>query len=130
MNDDKFVLRLAKKSIGEVKKKSQDEFNAFVRDRDKDERCNSCGSGDVAHAGHFFSVGAHPSVRFDEDNVHGQCIRCNNFLHGNLANYKDGLIKKIGIDRFNALDKRKNVTVQMKKLDYIYKFLEYKNKRK
>jgi len=130
MNDDKLRLRLAFKSISYLKYRAQKEFNIFIRQRDFGEPCISCGSplGQNYHAGHFFSIGAHSSVRFDKDNVHGQCIRCNNFLHGNLANYKDNLIKKIGIEKFNALDTRKNDTVKRKKLDYIDIILKYRNK--
>jgi len=131
MNNDKHLLKLALKSLPYVKKKAQEEFNYFIRDRDIQniDACISCPSGAIQHAGHYFSIGAHPGLRFDEDNVHGQCIRCNNFLHGNLANYKENLIKKIGIEKFNALDARKNKLVKRTKLDYIEKFLEYKDKR-
>ena len=56
------------------------------------------------HAGHFYPAGQHPSVRFDEDNVNGQCIQCNTYKHGNLADYKNNLLRKIGQDRIEKLD--------------------------
>lgn len=56
------------------------------------------------HAGHYYSAGYHSSVRFDEDNVHGQCVHCNTFLHGNLINYKNNLLRKIGSDRMEELN--------------------------
>lgn len=76
-------------------KKAQIVFNAWIRERDKDRGCISCG-GKVQQAGHYFSQGAHSSLRFDEINVNGQCIRCNLFLHGNLIQYGVGIIDKHG----------------------------------
>ena len=57
-------------------------------------------------SGHFFSVGNYPSVRFDLDNIHSQCIRCNQYNGGNLLEYRKYLIQKIGEDKFNDLDRK------------------------
>ena len=129
MNEKRHLLKLAMKSLPYLKKKAQKAFNDYIRFRDHGENCISCKTslGQHYHAGHFFSVGAHPSVRFDEDNVWGSCVKCNTFLHGNLVPFKENLIKKIGIGRFNALEKRANTILQRKKLDYIYIILKYKN---
>ena len=35
-------------------------------------------------------------MRFIEDNIHGQCKHCNNWLGGNVLNYEIGLIERIG----------------------------------
>jgi hypothetical protein len=43
-------------------------------------------------------------LRFDEYNVNGQCLRCNNFLHGNLIRYRQGLIAKYGENKVNLLE--------------------------
>jgi hypothetical protein len=83
--------------------KAQTVFNAWVRDRDKDKGCISCGR-DVDHAGHYFSAGHFSALRFDTMNVNGQCLRCNNFLHGNLINYRKGLVKRYGTDRVFLLE--------------------------
>ena len=50
-------------------------FNAYIRERDSNEPCISCGTTKPVKydAGHYYSVGAYPNVRFDEDNVHKQC---------------------------------------------------------
>lgn len=84
-------------------------FNQFIRERDKNEGCISCGTkANVKYdAGHFFSVGGFPNVRFDEDNVHKQCSNnCNVHLSANVHNYRPRLIEKIGIERFEALEFR------------------------
>lgn len=83
--------------------KTQLIFNRFIRERDKDKGCISCG-GEVQHAGHYFSQGHHSALRFNEVNTNGQCLRCNNFLHGNLINYRHGLIKRYGAQKVDLLE--------------------------
>lgn len=83
--------------------KAQNVFNAWVRNRDKSLGCISCG-GEVAHAGHYFSQGHHSSLRFDEMNVHGQCVACNLHRHGNLIEYRKGLVRRLGEAKVNWLE--------------------------
>jgi hypothetical protein len=87
-----------------IKKKAITLFNASIRERDKDLPCISCGKYNQLQAGHFYSAGHHELLRFEQDNVHGQCIKCNCDLSGNLIKYREGLIKKIGIERVERLD--------------------------
>jgi hypothetical protein len=84
-------------------KKTQDVFNKFIRTRDKDKGCISCGA-QVTEAGHYYSQGHHSSLRYNEVNTNGQCTRCNRFLHGNLINYRHGLVKRYGEDKIHLLD--------------------------
>ena len=71
-------------------------FNQFIRLRDKGQKCISCNSKKIAHAGHYKSAGKYSGTRFDETNVNGQCIECNNIKSGNEVPYREGLIKKFG----------------------------------
>ena len=85
-------------------------FNKYIRLRDKGKPCISCGRPlrEKYDAGHCFSVGAYPNLRFNEDNVHGQCVSCNQHKHGNVTEYTINLPKRIGYERYGALlDKRK-----------------------
>jgi hypothetical protein len=75
--------------------KAQKVFNAWVRNRDRERGCISCG-GNVDHAGHYFNQGQHSGLRFDETNVHGQCAGCNLFKHGNLIEYGMGIVNRYG----------------------------------
>ena len=86
-------------------KQAQQAFNEFIRYRDREEACISCGRHHEGqyHAGHFRTTGANPELRFNEDNVHKQCAPCNNHLSGNLIAYRPALIAKIGQTRFDAL---------------------------
>jgi len=100
------------KTTSDWMKEAQKVFNQYIRLRDKHKPCVSCESklGSKYDAGHYFSSGGHKAVTFDEDNVHAQCVTCNQFKHGNLLNYRDGLIKRIGEDKLNELSKRANET--------------------
>jgi len=113
-------------------KKAQIAVNTYIRFRDKDKPCISCGRklGSKFDAGHYFSTGANPELRFEEDNIHGQCVFCNQHLHGNLIPYTDNLPERIGLERFNALkDKRHKIRKYSK--DELKQIIEiYKNKIK
>lgn len=90
--------RTALKTRQDWLREAQAAFNAFIRERDKAEPCISCGRFHQGkwNAGHFRSVGAQASLRFDENNVHKQCEPCNSHLSGNVVEYRLRLIQKIG----------------------------------
>jgi len=94
------------KSVSQWRKELQVLFNKYIRMRDSDKPCISCGGilKGTYHAGHFHSVGSSPNLRFNELNCHGQCVRCNVFLHGNLYFYGESLKQRIGTDQFNELN--------------------------
>jgi hypothetical protein len=82
-------------------------FNKWIRKRDEGLSCISCGTfSGKRDAGHFYSVGNYPSVRFDEENVFAQCVHCNQFRGGNIHEYKRWLTLRIGQERIDALEKR------------------------
>ena len=89
-----------------LKELAQKVFNTYIRMRDKDLPCISCGTtNDIQyHAGHFKPAGGFSYLRFDENNVHKQCVRCNSNLAGNLIPYRIALIEKIGIDEVERLE--------------------------
>ncbi|OOF68306.1 recombination protein NinG [Rodentibacter caecimuris] len=96
------------KSRSEWLKEAQSIFNKFIRLRDKDEPCISCGRYHQGqwHAGHYRSVGACPELRFCELNVHKQCQPCNNHKSGNVIEYRINLIRKIGVDKVEWLERQ------------------------
>ena len=81
-------------------------FNSYIRIRDKDLPCISCGKNNDKqfHAGHYRSVGSCPELRFEELNVWRQCATCNTYLHGNLIEYRKELINRIGVDKVEWLE--------------------------
>lgn len=102
-------------------------FNAYIRERDKNKPCISCGNPKaLKQAGHFFSGGGHAAVIFDEDNVHGQCIACNITKAGNLGEYAIRLerkIKPVGFEllRARAYEPKKWTTEELDGVIVYYK---------
>ncbi len=101
-----------KKTTAKLKQDLQKVFNKFIRERDSDGirfNCISCGETkpiDQMNAGHFFAVGGYDGLRFDEDNVHGECAYCNCWNESHLIKYTINLQGKIGLKRFNELLER------------------------
>ena len=107
----KDISRYKNKTIPQLIGIASRRFNAFVRERDSNGIwfvCISCNRQlpvRQMNAGHYYSGGHYPPLRFNTDNVHGQCgFTCNNMRSGNLINYRHGLVKKIGEERIKALD--------------------------
>jgi len=92
-------------TVQDLMKKAQKVFNTFIRLRDKDQPCISCDTklDSKFDAGHYFSSGGHKAITFNEDNVHGQCVYCNQHRHGNLIEYQIGIEKRIGGERLIRL---------------------------
>lgn len=89
--------------IPALTKRAQVIFNRWIRERDKDKGCISCGA-EVTEAGHYLSAGHYSALRFNEMNVNGQCTRCNCFLSGNLIKYRQGLVKRYGEEKVLMLE--------------------------
>lgn len=115
-SDRKFLLELAQKTV-----------NTFIRMRDG-KYCISCGAkgdGRVYHAGHFKAQGGNSALRFDENNIHVQCYRCNVELSSNQSGYRPALIDKIGIEEVERLETTKNTKLwtveELQEIIKIYK---------
>lgn len=100
------------KTKGEWLADLQRVFNAYIRERDRDQSCICCGrtnvkdylTGSAWDAGHYRSVGSAPHLRFDERNVHRQLVHCNRDRSGNAVEYRRGLIARIGLAAVEALE--------------------------
>jgi hypothetical protein len=107
---------------------AQQVFNKYIRERDKHQPCISCNKplGSKFDAGHFFNANNHWAVRFDERNVHAQCVYCNQHLHGNLLEYRKQLEFYYGFFWLSELEKdakktRKFTKEELKNIIEIYK---------
>lgn len=80
--------------------------NEFVRLRDKDLPCISCGRHHQGqyHAGHYRTVAGFPELRFELLNIHKQCAPCNNHKSGDVVNYRINLVAKIGAEQVAWLE--------------------------
>jgi len=94
------------KSRSELAREAQAAFNAWVRLRDADKPCISCGRHHEGqyHAGHYLSVGARPELRYEPINVWKQCAPCNTHLSGNAVLFRQALVREIGLDRVEWLE--------------------------
>jgi len=111
------------KSRSEWLAEAQIIFNKFIRLRDKDEPCISCGRydheidyigvGGKWDCGHWKTRGAFPELRFNEFNAHKQCKSCNGGAgkytkknHTVAQSYKLNLIEKIGQKNVDILESK------------------------
>lgn len=112
----KALDKIERKAIREAKEKikpraaymkeTQSVFNAWVRARDADQPCISCGRHHQGKydAGHFRSVGSNPALRFEPLNCHKQCVPCNQHKSGNAIEYRIGLVARIGAEAVACLE--------------------------
>ena len=111
--DSKVIQKYKDKSVKQLLATATSHFNRFIRHRDAPSGWGKCISSGRrlkvpsrnAQAGHFYSAGKYPELRFDEDNVHLQSKSDNYFVSGNLLEYRKNLIKKIGQERVDRLDR-------------------------
>lgn len=96
----------ALKGVSHYLKVLQAEVNQYVRLRDKDEPCISCGRHHEGqyHAGHYRTVKACSALRFNLLNINKQCSACNTHLSGNIVEYRINLVKKIGAEQVEWLE--------------------------
>ena len=96
-------------------KLAQAAFNAYIRFRDRDLACISCDNWVLADqpgggwdAGHYRSTGSAQHLRVGglraALNCHKQCVKCNRYLSGNVAEYRKGLIRKIGLELVEMIE--------------------------
>jgi hypothetical protein len=94
------------KSIKQLIAEAKKPYQKWIRFRDANQPCISCGSttADIWDGGHFYKAELYTGMIFNENNVHKQCRKCNSFLGGNENNYRLGLIKRYGMDYVLELD--------------------------
>ena len=91
------------KSLAKLKADCQLVFNQYIRLRDKGKPCISCGQFKTLQAGHYFPIQGFDGLRYDEDNVSGECEYDNCFNEAHLISYGINLKNRIGEERYNAL---------------------------
>jgi predicted nucleic acid-binding Zn ribbon protein len=82
-------------------------FQKWIRERDKDLPCISCGRTSTKQwdAGHMYKAELFTGLIFDERNANKQCSECNGVnMHGNVLEYHKGLIKRYGQKYVDELD--------------------------
>jgi len=107
-----------------------------MRDSDKDGYCHciSCGVRrhykDFMDAGHFIPKSTGEYFYFNEDNIHAQCRDCNGFKGGKRVEYRKELIKKIGKDKVEELEKLEKERPYLKHTLEDYEKMKIKYRKK
>jgi len=86
----------------------------YIRLRDEGKPCISCGTPYKKDfdAGHFYPAGKFTSLKFNFDNIHGQCIQCNRRNEGEFEMYSLSLPNRIGIESYQKLVKRAETSIK------------------
>jgi len=124
------------KKLSQWRKEAQASFNRYVRVRDSNKPCISCGIelgkdslGGTADASHYRARGSAPQHRFNLLNVWSSCKRCNRYLSGNLGPYRVELINMIGMDRVEALENDNATKRHINDVEYLRRIKRIFNKR-
>lgn len=119
-------------TLSDWKKKVQTVFNKYIRLRDVQKGCISCGTplqNRKFDAGHFYPT-TYEGIRFHEDNVHGQCVPCNRERHGNIHEYRKRIIDRISNDELHWLDDNRYIKLKLSKIELEELYNKYKQKVK
>lgn len=125
--EEKKVLKEKLKSQADYVKDLQTVFNQYIRLRDKDLPCVSCGIRicEEFHAGHYIAT-TYQVLRFNEFNVWKQCSRCNTHLRGNTIPYRIELINRIGLAEVEKLENKRHEISKLSIPDLKAKIVHYK----
>lgn len=94
------------KTRSDYLKEAQVAFNAWIRERDRDLPCISCGRHHQGqyHCGHYRTVAGSPALRYEPLNAWKQCAPCNNHKSGDIVNYRIELVRRIGREAVEWLE--------------------------
>jgi hypothetical protein len=104
------------KSSADYRKDLQVVINSIIREIDSGHNCISSGRPYKTNdqAGHYYSVGAYPSLRFNLHNIYSQSVADNLYKSGNPIGFTKGLIDVFGADWLKLVTKLPEVYREMK----------------
>lgn len=118
-----------------IEKRLDVAFSKYIRVKETKDgygRCVSCGAYkayDQLDAGHFINR-QWRSLRWSEENVHVQCIKCNRFDEGNAVGYTLYMVDKFGRDKVDYLRALSRTTAKFSDFDGEMMIKDYRNKLK
>lgn len=109
-------------------------FSKWVRWRDG-YICYTCGKDmrlkrESAQAGHYIPQSKGNALRFDERNVHCQCVTCNSFNSGNLSAYALRLTREYGPNILEEFDRIKNARRKYTRQELMEMIADYEGRVK
>ena len=95
------------KSIAALILESRKPYQQWIRMRDANNSCISCGqiTSEIWDSGHFKKAELYTGMIFDERNCSKQCRKCNTYLNGNEGEYRKRLIEKHSQEWMDELDR-------------------------
>ncbi len=98
--------KIEKSSLSSLLNSVKSVCHKYIRLRDNGLPCISCGNPfNPSHqAGHFYKSELFSSIRFNEYNINGQCVKCNIRKQGNESEYRVNLPNRIGKENFDELN--------------------------
>jgi hypothetical protein len=120
-------------TISKLEKKLDAVFSKYIRKRDSIDgfaRCFTCRKFapiSKMHAGHYHSR-TEKAIRWNEKNVHAQCVSCNLFKEGNKPQYTLRLIDKYGRGILDELETKRVLGKKPDRLELLAMIEEYKQK--
>jgi len=115
------MRRSANKTL--ATKKADKWFSLYIRLRDSiDEVATCCTCGAKHHykemdAGHFISRN-HQATRYDEQNVHAQCRKCNRFESGHQFKHGQFIDNKYGVGTAEKIEQKSRMMCKRSAYDY------------
>ena len=114
-----------------AKQKADKYFSEYIRKRDSTNgmaTCVTCGKRTAQFdCGHFLSR-RFQSTRYDEQNAHAQCLKCNRFENGNQFEHSKAIDEKYGEGTADELLQKSKMICKRKKSDFEWIAKEYKQK--
>ena len=108
-------------------------FSKYIRAKDAKNgvvKCVTCRkylNSNEAHAGHYIGR-RHMATRFDEKNVHVQCVFCNTFNEGAKDEYSLYLVNAYGPGILEELNRKKHMIAKFETFQLELMITEYKKK--
>jgi hypothetical protein len=99
----------AKENTTDWNKKLQTKINLIVRLIDKNQKCLAKEKlANQMHAGHVFSRGSNPMLRFNLHNIHRQSAQSNHFQNEDGL-FREGIVKEYGKDYFEFISNLRQI---------------------
>ena len=116
-----------------LKELAQKLINQYARMRDKKERglvrC-TCGHRESGQfdGGHFLPTSGYSAIRYNTNQIHLQCKKCNRFNGGMPKEYRLFMIARYGVEYVEKLESTKNQTRQYS-TEYYQKLIKIVRKK-
>lgn len=120
-NREKIELKESLMTLSDHKKKLQTEINSIIREIDKGHACIATNSlNGKANAGHYFSIGSNPTLRFHLENIWLQSEHSNSWKSGDTIKYQQGIVNLYGkdyLEHMNSLQQIKPLKLSISDIE-------------